>query len=522
MNTKIGAVLLRLTYDNEVVHWRHTYMHTKKNTILIKIFYILFSIQMLLIIVSAFSKPLFGLLPKPLIIGSIVAFILLGTLLMFWDYLYQKFQPSKRLSVLLFGGSLILFLIILTITTVIHGNHYDVAGDYEFFYRSAKELALGNELEGKLRNYYLVFGNNTRSMLILSTLFKSGYWLGMKEYIPALVRNFALILGSILAGSYLLSLDSLKKYRILIVLTFVLCLPLYSFAPTFYTDSASFGLGVIAFSLFVKYLKTEGKHRFIFVVAAGFFTVLGITEKVTCIIPLIAGIIAILLIEKVSLRKLLTFVFTICIFVALTNIWAGQYTIDAESKEKSNPIVSWVALGMHGDGSFADNIEFSETLASMDTREEKMAYTKQYMKDHIREALTLEHILKKINVSYGEGTFQGADFLTTSEQSHDWVWQLLHPWGQYTWRGTQYCFIYIAVIYLSFFVGSIFTTIDLFKGGTVSVVKFAADLSFMGLFLFLMLWESSNRQLFNQFPMMVVALFENLVVITTFFKKKKC
>lgn len=495
-------------------------MNTKINSVLIKIFYILFSLQMLLIIVSAFSKPMYGLFTKPLLIGSIGSFVLLTGFLMFFDYIYQKIQPSKRLSAIFFGGSLVLFLIILTITSVIHGNHYDVAGDYEFVYISAKELALGNELEGKFRNYYLVFGNNTRSMLILSNLFKLGYWLGVKEYIPALVRNFSLILGSILAGSYLLSLDSLKKYRVLIVLAYSLCLPLYSFAPTFYTDSASLGIGVIAFSLFVKYMKTDGKHRFIYVFAAGFFTALGITEKVTCIIPLIAGIIALILIEKISIRKLLTFVIISGIFMALVNVWAGQYTIDEESREKSNPIISWIALGMHGDGSFADNVEFSETLASMDTRDEKMTYTKQYMKDHIREALTFEHILKKINVSYSEGTFQGSDYLTRSAQSHDWVWELLHPWGQYRWRGTQYCFIYIAVIYLSFLAGSICTTIDLFRGGRVSVVKFAADLSFMGLFFFLMLWESSNRQLFNQLPMFIVALFENISVIITFIKKR--
>jgi len=496
-------------------------MNIKGSSILIKIFYILFSIQMLLIIVSAFYKPLFGLFTKPLIIGSIGAFVLCGGALMLWDYLYHKAKIKEKTSILFFGISILLLLIILIITAIIHGNHYNVPGDYEFFYLSAKELAMGNELEGKLRNYFLVFGNNTRSMLILSNLFKIGYWFGDKEYIPALIRNFILIIGSILSAGYLLSIDSLKKFRILIVLAFAICLPLYSFAPSFYTDSASLGLGVIAFALFVKYLKTEGIFRFAFAALSGFVTVLGINEKVTTIIPLIAGIIAILLIEKINIRKILLFASFVCVFMVLMNIWAGQYSIDSESKEKANPIVSWIALGMHGDGSFSDNIEFSETLSTMKTRDEKLEYTKLYMKENIKEAISFEHLFKKINVSYAEGTFQSADFLSKSEYSRDWVWQLLHPYGQYQWRGAQYCFIYIAVIYITLFIGSIITTISLFKGGSVSIVKLTADLSFMGIFIFLLLWESSNRQLFNQLPMMIVAFFENFAIIIDLLKKKK-
>lgn len=494
-------------------------VNAKVRSFLLKAFYIVFSVQVLLIIFLAFSRPLYGLFSGQLIIGAAIAsgFFLAGIII--WNLLSKKIEDRSKVSNICFVIALVLLTTLLVITAIIHGNHYDVAGDYEFVYISADELARGIEPEGKFRNYFMVFGNNTRSMLILSVLFRLGYIFGIPEYVPALVRNLLLIVGSVLAIGYLLSQDKLKKYRIPAVLMIAVCLPVYSFTPTFYTDSASLGLGVIAFALMLKYFKTDGKIRFFFVFAAGFFTVIGITEKVTTLIPLIAGVISVLIIEKVKMRRVIFAGVVIAIFSFLVNIWAGQYSIDSESREKANPILSWVALGMHGDGSFADNVDFSESLAKLESKEQKYEYTRRYINENLKEAFTIEHILKKITVSYAEGTFQSADYLTKSEIGHDWVWEHLHPYGKYVWRGTKYCFIYISVIYIFLFLGSVLTVIDLFRGKSVSTVKFAADLSFMGIFVFLLIWESANRQLYNQFPMILIALFENVSVCLTHLKR---
>ncbi len=472
-------------------------------------FYILFSIQMLLITVLSFASPSYGLFRLPLLVETLVACALFGSMILLWTHLSMQKKRSDKASDRICLIVIAVFLILLTVAAIIHGNYYDVAGDYEFMYISANELARGNELEGKLRNYFLVFGNNTRSMLILSNLFKLGYLLGGREYIPALIRNLLLIFGSLLSVGYLLKHDRLKRYRIPVVLMFALCLPVYSFTPTYYTDSASLGLGVIALALLLKSIESKSKFRYGYGILAAFFTAWGITEKITTIIPLIAGIMAMVILRKIKPAATVFFCGMMCVFLFVTDLWAARYPIDAESKEMANPILSWVALGMHGDGSFIDNVEFSESLAEMKSKEEKITYTREYMREHFQEAFSLEHIRKKITVSYAEGTFHASDYLTKSGDSHDFVWEYLHLYGKYVWRGRQYCFIYIALIYIFLFLGGLVTTIRLVRGGSVSFIKFAGDLSFMGIFLFLLLWEASNRQLYNQFPMMLLALFEN-------------
>ena len=291
-------------------------------------------------------------------------------------------------------------------------------------------------------------------------------------------------------------------------------MPVYVFTATYYMDSSSFGLGVIALALLLKGFSTD-KHTSVFwVILASFVKVIGITEKMTAIIPVLAGgCTAILFQKKLPVKKGVAYCIGVFCAMLLVNIWAGQYPIDRESREQSNPIFTWIAMGMHGDGSYSDNVVYAEKLTQLTTRDEKSAYAKQYAKEHFSEAFTWSHILAKIKRSFGSGTFECANFLTRAADGHGLLWEMLHPWGKYYWRTSQYCFIYIAMIYGIVLIGSICTLVRLLQGSAVSAIKFAADLSFMGIFLFLLLWESSNRQLYNQFPMLLISLVESTALI---------
>lgn len=488
-------------------------MNEKKPRILLKIFYILFSIQMFLIIALSFVHPVNGLFTLPLIVYTFISLVLVFAALMVWDRLNSKISISDKCSRIIFYALIACFVVFLFIAAFLHGNHYLVAGDYEFVYLSATELAKGNELTGPLENYFMVFGNNTRSMIILSRLFRLGMILGVREYLPALIRNILLVVGSIISSVYLLSSDDLKKYRVAFIILFAICIPIYSFTPTYYTDSSSIGLGIMALALLMKSVSIDTKKKYLFLVLSVLFTVYGITEKITCIIPVIAGVMVLVYFKKISIKDLLIFAMLSMVLVVCVNAYFSTYKIERLSKGRANPLISWIALGMHGDGSFKDNVEFSETLSDMQTREEKYEYTYEYIEQNIGEAFTPKHIFAKIAYNFGDGTFHASDYLTGSEDDHDLLWDYLHPWGSHYWRGAQYCFVYTSVIYIFIFAGALISLAGLFRGEEVSVIKYTADLSFMGVFIFLLLWESSNRQIYNQLPMIYVAFFESSSLI---------
>ena len=46
----------------------------------------------------------------------------------------------------------------------------------------------------------------------------------------------------------------------------------------------------------------------------------------------------------------------------------------------------------------------------------------------------------------------------------------------------------------------------------VSWSKLLADVAFFGLFIFLMIWEANNRQLYNALPVLVLSLFAGFAV----------
>ena len=490
---------------------------------IIKLFYIVFSVQMFLITVLSLSHPGNNLLPGRMMLFSVIVFLFVFLLLVFWNRICSVFshdEAAEKKRNRIISVLVLIYAVFLFVLSIFRGEFHNNAGDYEYVFNAAREIALGNEVTGKFYHYFMVFGNNTKPMLFLNQLFKMSLAFGLPIYVFALLWNTLLVALSLFSVNYLFEQYGLNKYRFPFLALFALCLPVYIFSDAYYTDSMSFGCGVIAFALLHKGISCKSRRYLFYIIFSSFFTVAGITVKITSIIPLIAGLIVLLFNSGIRFKKNFI-VYMICSVLMLSgmNIWTSSFAIQKESKIHSNPIICWIALGMRGDGSFAQNFQFSDTIAEMDTREEKLAYTKEYMEENIAEAFTIKHIFSKITVNYSRGHFDCSDVLSREFECRDLLWELYHPWGKYIWRGSQYSYLYISNIYIFIFLGSVFTLINLFRKHSVSDLKFTADLSFFGLFVFLMLWEAANRQLYNQLPMILAAMFSGAATIIEMLNK---
>ena len=479
------------------------------------LFYFCFTAVSGFILVLSILRPQNHLFPWQMAVGTVLVTVAFCAVGIFWNRVYEKTYKGhgKKAWDIAFPVLLFLFWAGLYAIGLLHGDHHPT-GDYEILFASAVETAEGKELT--YRNYFLVYGNNTEPMLLLAAVIRICRFFKINEFPVLLLLSSGLVPGSVLAVKSLLPQNTGRKWAIPLTLFFFLCLPVYVFTPNFYTDTMSFGLGVIALAFFkIAFGEREKTVKTIlFAVLAALFTALGTAVKITSVIPLIAAFLVFFLSsgrkpDKKYIKPAVAGILGFGIFFLAMHLYFSSFSVYGDSKKLSNPTISWIALGMREDGSYAKNVEFSDTLNAITDPDAKAEYVKGYMKEHVSEAFSPKHIADKAQHNFAGGTFTGSDFTAKGEREAI-LYELMDPGGKYYWRTSQITFCYVALIYAMYVFGGVTGILLLIRGTKLSFVKFTADLAFFGIFVFLMIWEANNRQLYNQVPILITALFCNL------------
>lgn len=475
------------------------------------VFYVLAALMYGFILVVSIRSPLHYLEPKEMAVGTIVAAVIFAVFCFAWHKGYDSLKKKGKIHSLsiIYWITLGLFGFFTFILLALHGNHYHIVGDYEFLYVSALEQADGEPLSYPV--YFLTYSNNIRPMLMLGALFKVFHAIHMDEYYPMLIISVITLLGSAWAAGDLLSDGEKHKWRMPVLLLIMACLPIFVFTGVFYTDTLSFGTGVIAVALLKRAFRDKKKIWLIPI--AALIATIGAGWKITALIPVIAFmLVAVTYTEWQQWGKIL--LFGLCfgaLFLGLCG-WTNSFEISKEAKEKANPTVAWIAMGMTGDGSYAQGVDFSDAVNALPDKMSKSEFAKTYMKEHVKDAFSLSHLTAKTANNYAAGMFSVSDY-TAQDSVGSILWEFMDPGGKHFYRSCQYMFCYIAMMYLIGFVGAVMAVIRLVRRKEIPPVKMVADLAFMGLFIFLMIWESNNRQLYNMLPMMAVGTYMNIVLL---------
>ena len=504
-------------------------------------FYMVFTPLTGLILVLSVAHPLNYLPSLKMGIGTVIFFVFFLGFCVLTDYIHKKIFHAGgknenltgrklKLSFLLLAG---LYWVALYVICAVHGNGYHVVGDYEILYLSALEMADGKELS--FSHYFMTYGNNTSPMLLLAGLFKISHLIGMNEFYPVLIFSTGTVTASLWAMGELL--PGRGKWNFFALILMILCLPVYVFSGAFYTDTLSLGMGVIVLAVLKNIIVKEKNAAWM--VLAAVLTVWGALWKITSLIVLIAAVVAGLVLlpekklpgekqqekkqqeKKIAVRLLFYLGSTVILYGGVIFAFR-QVPIYRDSKEYANPTMAWVALGMRGNGSYSDSVEFSDYVNELETKEEKSAYIREYMQEHRAEAFSPKHLIAKIQHNYAGGTFTCSDF-TTNLTGHSVLWSLMDPGGRWYYRTSGFMFCYIGAIYGALFLGGILSLKKLLgkEKCELDFMKVTADISFFGLFLFLMVWESNNRQLYNQLPVMLIGLFGTGELFTEVFSPEK-
>ena len=475
--------------------------------------YILIISSSLVIIGCSLSGPQHDLPRLRMVAGSgfCAVFICVGFLL------WNKFSAGReKLARYIFVGGTIGFGLLLLYVCLFCRNQARLQGDYDMMWQMASDLVRGGEISGY--DYLNYYSNNFKPMLFLAGIFKVADILQMKDvYYAVVLVSVIEVLGTVWAVSYLAeTTEDAKPLGLPVLLCFMFFLPVWGNTQAFYTDAMSFGMIVIALALVQAGYLRQGYRKYIYIVLAGIIAAVGVSLKITLMIPLIGFGIAVIVTQKIKKDRGVGICFVLVILGAYLLIegWACTYDAYVMSKEVSDPIISWIAIGLQGNGSYADNVPFVLKVHSFATKAEKTAYIAEVIAENKSNFFSISHWIEKIRMIYADGTFGAGVFSAEYEMKPNLVWNAFSTYGQYFWWTVQLCFVYIQGIYIILLLGQIRTLVNIVRGKMPSFMCMFTDLTMLGVFLFMGLWEANNRQLYNQIPLVMLGLILHLKEMT--------
>lgn len=407
----------------------------------------------------------------------------------------------------------VLFLLLACFGIALYAVSYvsrnDPMYDYAVIYQSAYDYAHDGQANW---GYLAQWGNNYGIFLWLVIIMKICEMLSIED--PFAVLLFINTALAVFSGFCLF--DILTKFldntgvKFMGLLMYFGFLPLWGGTNYFYTDSVSMFFSIGAFWIVINF-----GDQLVGYLLGGILWAIGFELKATVAISMIA--VEMVCVLKMSpqgesgQRKygiggkeygtsrsgslvgwlLMVFVFVICL-LAMSNIKKAFPSQDYRD-EYEVPMSYWVALGIHNDGSYPGNIEFAESLLQTKGYEAKNRKALLYIDEHISDLWNPDHYISKIRYNFASGKMGLSEF---NQNPTTFMHELVNDYGKYGGFSTMFASAYFYAIILFGLYGAVRVLTGKAKDDLSSIVL----LTVFGLFLFLMLWESNNRQLYNHIP----------------------
>lgn len=370
------------------------------------------------------------------------------------------------------------------------------AGDVAKVYHSAIALAHSGDL-GKYQEYFYLYPNNLGATMILAGWLKLTFFVA-NPMIQCVIFNM-LVEG----GSLFFVWRMIRKQSGVVVASWalgcmILFFPLYMYAPIFYTDSIGmfFCAGTIWFYFFIREKDKQGGSQIrikISYIVCGFFLGVGCAVKMSLLVIAIAILLHGVLIEN-GKRKCNGVFVLVGVFFALAILKLCQMVLlpDQELREKRElPVEHWIMMGLEGDGRYNEpDEEFSmsfqdKDVAAMHNREEIVQRIKG-----LGFLGIVNLLVKKTLFSFTDGTMNLGVFFDDLPLRNTKLHGYVYYRGDYYMKTYYLCTAYwIVLLFLAFLLA-----VKHIKWNTdKDNMLFLARLCWIGIWCFLMLWESNSR-----------------------------
>lgn len=441
------------------------------------------------------------------LIGIVVA---LGLYFGYRKFAKSKKELTKKKEIIIVSVAMLIFLAIgLFVIAVLRVYpSWDVGHVYE----AALSMANNGDLGGEY-SYVSNFPYQTFLVGVFSIIIKCTSWLINPKLALTLVNLF-LILGSTLFCYFSVRKLLGAKKAIFSLVLFLLFSPILLYTTIFYSDTISmfFVTGSFFISLYLFEEKIKMKTRIILSLLLGLFCFCGFQVKATAVIIIVAIVMYALLIQKkVSMKS-----FTISAGCVLAVFVPSSLVVSGISHRVTDPSLEipkthWIMQGLKNYGGFNMEDYLDITYPGLGNKEELSKRHVEEIKKRLGEFGPVGYagfLSKKISFTWGDGTYYVGDKLRRNPaHPESLAYKVVAGDGEYftgynIWMNGLQIMLLIGIA-----IGAFLSRKD---RTAISIIK----LALMGVFIFLLAWETRSRYLINYLPLMFVVFVYSLDKIT--------
>lgn len=493
-----------------------------------KLFYGSFFLLVSVIFVVVLLKPSNNLIPGRMVLYTLIwlAFVcIMRTLFgVVENWIVKKGWNIDRISKV--GFRVLVCLLAVALYMISTAFRTSPITDYQQIYNTSLALAQGQPVENW--HYYAMYPYNLGTVSLLVLCMKGGFLLGMEDpYYFVLAVNVIQVMLVVWAVFYLAGL--LKKdsyaFRWTVVFLFLCWTPVWAYTSAFYSDQLSFGGSIIGMALFCAGYREKKPRKWIWISMAGIFWALSVFAKVTAWIPFVAFVIMILLhSKKTSLwREILVFAAILFAISLGLNCFLQQFPSAEMEEQYGMPAEYEIVIGLLGDGTYGQQIEFVEECLGKESRQDRQEYCRQIIKDNWKSFFDMQRMAAKTRVIFGSGEIAPTALAYPYEENLLWNW--FSSDGAYYWK---YCCLSTGYFFSVLFLMILGAFGQLVGKKEENPLVFQSYLAVFGLIVFLLLWEAQNKQLYNHIPWMTMAsgygleyLYGIIASRTNYFRTKR-
>lgn len=405
---------------------------------------------------------------------------------------------------------------------------FDPLFDLEAIYKGAIEWSR----TGTFRNYssstcdsyyFYRFPNNLGGLALLTLVLKAASLFGVNDtFLVASVFNSLLSAGTMALAAGISKRLFGAVCGVMTLFFFGCSLPFYFIAPVFYTDALSMIFPVLILYIYLKSQNYQTWHQLALCgMLMGLAAGIGMLIKFTVVIAVIASMIYMLLHRH--WKQTLSFAAGAALAIGLILTSFDTYIYSAQldksiARQMNLPYTHWIMMALNERGAFSLN-DLKLTMSIQDPDERRIK-TEEKIRERI-DKLGTSGILKLVQTksvrSFGDGTYALSDFLDDRPKNSTTLHKAL------LYNGARYQ-TYQHICGGIFFGILAFMAISGLKNvfsRQRSAYCFIPQLSVFGIWLFLMMWETTGRYMINYIPMMIISASSGMQTFYAAVKKAK-
>lgn len=377
--------------------------------------------------------------------------------------------------------------------------------DTEAVFRGAINLSQQGNL-GNYRDYFHIFPHNLGATSILQLLFTIFSAKNTDDfYLIATIYNVSSnTLGIVFV--YLICRE-IKGVKIAFLSLWLssCCIPLYFYTSIFYSDTLSLPFVTLSYYLYLKILASESKNQqILFACLFAMACVAGTLIKFTVAIVAIAALIDVILRGHVKKYWLAVIVVATLFFALLSgfNHYRSTFLLDKNlSEQKQVPYTHWVMMGLSGNGAYnGSDYGYTHSFSTLEARTQaNLDRINQRLNDYGFSGY-LDFLHRKQQVNFGSGIYGVNEMIDDGPLRPNLLHEFALDSGKHYETVRHFAQGYHVFIFLMIAFGAIYDATTK-KQSSINVL--VIRLSITGLFIFLALWESNSRYIYNFIPIFI-------------------